>query len=259
MRRRALEKIKSIIRRFGVDIVGFPKAGYDEEDLPEDLHPFTKEIFKAVKPYTMTCIERVDALINAVQYIVENNIEGAMVECGVWRGGSIMTMALTLKKLGIENKEIYLYDTFSGMTEPAEVDVAVDGETAKQIFSQKKISQDQSDWCFSSLEEVKDNIFSTGYPKELFHFVKGKVENTIPQAIPDKISLLRLDTDWYESTKHEMEHLFPILEKKGVLIIDDYGYWKGSRKAIDDYIEKKKICIFFNKTDNFGARIAIKS
>lgn len=242
----------------GFDITSFPRFGYDKDDLPEDISPFTKEIYYSIKPYTMTCIERIDALVNAVQHIVRNNIEGAIVECGVWKGGSIMAAALTLKMLGIFNRELYLYDTFSGMTEPGEIDVSVDGEAAKQTFSQKKIAKDQSDWCFSSLEEVKENVLSTGYPPEMFHFVKGKVENTIPQTIPSRISLLRLDTDWYESTKHEMNHLFPILTKNGVLIIDDYGYWKGSRKAVDEYLKENKICMLLNKTDNFGARIAVK-
>jgi hypothetical protein len=85
----------------------------------------------------------------------------------------------------------------------------------------------------------------------------GKVEDTIPADIPEKIALLRLDTDWYESTKHELIHLFPRLQKGGVLIIDDYGFWKGARKAVDEYFAENNIQILLNRIDDTG-RMAIK-
>ena len=83
------------------------------------------------------------------------------------------------------------------------------------------------------------------------------MEDTIPQNIPDKISLLRLDTDFYESTYHEMVHLFPRLSVNGLLIIDDYGYWKGQKEAIDQYLRENKINMFLHRIDEQG-RIAIK-
>ena len=88
-------------------------------------------------------------------------------------------------------------------------------------------------------------------------YIKGKVEETIPEIIPGKISLLRLDTDWYESTLHNLNHLFPLLSKGGILILDDYGHWQGARKAVDEYLEKNNVKILLNRIDYTG-RIAVK-
>ena len=181
-----------------------------------------------------------------------------MVECGVWKGGSTMAMALKLNRLGVEDRKIYLYDTFEGMSQPSKEDKTFYGDDATYKFEQKRISQDSSDWCNASLEEVKKNCFSTNYPQDKFFFIKGKVEDTIPKYLPSKIALLRLDTDWYESTKHELEYLFPLLEPGGVLIIDDYGHWQGARKAVDEYIQNNRLKILLNRIDYTG-RIAIKS
>ncbi|MFX1257024.1 MAG: TylF/MycF/NovP-related O-methyltransferase [Promethearchaeota archaeon] len=97
----------------------------------------------------------------------------------------------------------------------------------------------------------------TGYPKESVVYIKGKVENTIPNMIPEKISLLRLDTDWYNSTYHELKHLYPILSQKGIIIIDDYGHWKGARKATDNYFKENNVQILLNRIDYKG-RLGIK-
>jgi hypothetical protein len=104
---------------------------------------------------------------------------------------------------------------------------------------------------------VRKNVLSTGYPEKNIVFIEGDVLKTIPNTIPEKVALLRLDTDWYESTRHEMIHLFPLLVKSGVLIIDDYGFWRGSRKAIDEYISEHKPVILLNRIDDTG-RIATK-
>lgn len=247
--------IQPLIQKTGFDIV---RSLRKKSDYPPDFSDLNIEICQIVKPYTMTSPERVNTLIDAVQYVVKNEIGGDMVECGVWKGGSSMAMALTLKKLGAENRELYLYDTFSGMSAPSDNDVSLTGVKAHEWFSKTKISKDASDWCLSPLEEVKENMFSTGYPKEKIHFIQGKVEETIPKNIPTEISLLRLDTDWYESTKHELMHLFPLLKPNGVLIIDDYGYWEGVRKAVDEYISDNNIRILLNRIDYTG-RIAVKS
>ena len=259
MKKLFITTIKSLVRFFGIDIVRFQA----EDNVPvvaiypPDFSNANIKIFEAVKPYTMTSPERVNALIDAVRHIATNNIAGDMVECGVWKGGSTMAMMLALKELGEESRDFYLYDTFSGMNAPGNVDVSFEGEDARTTFSKLQLSEDTSDWCFSSLEEVKQNVFSVGYPKDKTHFIKGKVEDTIPRCIPQKISLLRLDTDWYESTKHELTYLFPLLATNGVLIIDDYGHWEGARKAVDEYISDNNIRILLNRIDYTG-RIAIK-
>jgi len=250
--------IQPLIQRFGFDIVPHQKKGPVKPAYPLDFSEQNIEICEIVKPYTLTSTERLNALIDAVNYIVKNKIDGAMVECGVWKGGSTMAMALMLKRLGAENRDLYLYDTFSGMSAPSDADISIHGEQAHEKFSRTRISEDASDWCLSPLDEVKENMYSTGYQKEKIHFIKGKVEDTIPKDIPNEIALLRLDTDWYESTRHELTHLFPLLKLKGVLIIDDYGHWEGARKAVDEYISGNNICILLNRIDYTG-RIAIKT
>jgi hypothetical protein len=248
--------LRPVLRKFGFDLI--PCQTPDSYFLPSDFEEMNKRIFHAVKEFTMTSPERINALIEAVQYVHKNRIEGAFVECGVWRGGSVMAMALTLRELSTKNRKIYLYDTFAGMSRPSGDDISLHGDHAHRTFTQRKTAEDASDWCYAPLDEVKKNIISnTTYPKENLHFIKGKVEHTIPDQIPKKIALLRLDTDWYESTRHELIHLFPRLTPGGVLIIDDYGHWQGARKAIDEYIIENNLCILLNRIDYTG-RIAVK-
>lgn len=253
-----ITRIKSFIWRLGSDAMRYVEKYGVQATYPPDFRDLNREICGAVRPYTMTSPERVNALIDGVQYVVKHNIAGALVECGVWKGGSAMAMALTLKRIGDESRDIFLYDTFSGMTEPRDVDVSIQGEAAHAIFSATRTSEDASDWCRSPLEEVTENVYRTGYPKERVHFIKGKVEDTIPETVPGKIALLRLDTDWYESTRHELAHLFPVLEQYGVLIIDDYGHWEGAKKAVDEYISNNNIRLLLNRIDYTG-RIGIKT
>lgn len=202
------------------------------------------EIMKRAKPFTLTTKERIYALYKATEYIIKAGIPGDFVECGVWKGGSVMVMAQTLLALGVTNRRLWLFDTYTGMTELANEDYA---------FGVKDRNDHQK--SDASFEEVRKNVLSTGYPEAMLTFVKGKVEETIPKSLPSKIALLRLDTDWYESTRHEMTHLYPQLVKNGVLIIDDYGAWAGAKKAVDDYFQAKPILL--NRIDRDG-RIGIK-
>lgn len=199
----------------------------------------------------MTSIERVYALYQAVQYVIKNNIPGDFVECGVWRGGSTMAIALTLNLLNNHERSIYLYDTFTGMTEPEAIDIDVNGYTAEKQF------KETPKMCYAGLDEVRKNLSTAGYPSDKLIFVEGPVEETIPATLPNQICLLRLDTDWYNSTLHELQHLFPALSNKGVLIIDDYGHWQGAKKAVDQYFTESNIFLLLNRIDYTG-RIAIK-
>ena len=80
----------------------------------------------------------------------------------------------------------------------------------------------ESYWCRVSLDDVRQNMAKTGYPFDKYIFVKGKVQDILPNTLPDDIAILCLDTDWYESTKQEIIHLFPRLVSKGVIIVDDF-------------------------------------
>lgn len=190
---------------------------------------------KKVKPFTMTSHARIAALVDATRHIVRTKIPGSIVECGVWRGGSMMAVALTLLEEG-EIRDLFLFDTFQGMTPPTEHDVDADGLVAQRLYESWKTGEyEDKDWCCAGLNDVRANVLSTGYPENRIHFVEGDVLRTIPHAGLDEIAVLRLDTDWYESTLHELTHLYPRLSAGGILIIDDFGYWKGCRKAVLEY------------------------
>jgi O-methyltransferase len=248
--------LRALLNKSGYDIVK-PDERLVVNGLPADFDKTTVDTYQKVKPYTMTTPERIASLCNAVNYLVKNNIEGDFVECGVWRGGSTMAAIDTLLKAKDQSREIYLYDTYEGMSEPTEHDKVFTGTAADELLNNSDRQDSTSVWCYSALEEVQKNVGSLNYPVAKVHYVKGKVEDTIPQTIPGKIALLRLDTDWYESTAHELEHLYPLLVSGGVIIIDDYGHWEGARKAVDEYIEAHKLPLLLNRIDYTG-RIGIK-
>ena len=216
------------------------------------------KIIREVKPFTMTSPERIYGLINAVRYVINNKIPGDLVECGVWKGGSMMTVAKTLLTLNSTDRELHLFDTFAGMTAPSAKDgTSFASATPDEMFVQSKNPDGTSQWCYSSLEETRRNVLSVRYPEGKIHFIKGPVEETIPEHAPAKIALLRLDTDFYESSKHELIHLFPRLVSGGVLILDDYGHWEGQRTAVDEYLGEHKIPLLLNRLDYTG-RVGIK-
>lgn len=255
--------IKSSIKNLGFDIVSYSPASetinnhVPSEEFPSDFNPEEIDVIRQSSPYTMTSPERMYTLIQAVKYISKNNIQGDIVECGVWKGGSMMAIAKTLIDFGDESRNLYLFDTFSGMTEPSDKDIDFRGIKASTLLQESEKADEKSVWCYASVELVKEVMSKTGYDSRKIHFIKGRVEETIPSNAPDYISLLRLDTDWYESTRHELIHLFPRLSKNGVLIIDDYGHWKGSKLATDEYFAQNNIKIFLNRIDNTG-RVAVK-
>jgi hypothetical protein len=223
----------------------FP-ADFDEADI---------ELCRRVGPYTMTTPPRLYALVRATEYVASRDIPGAIVECGVWRGGSMMAVALTLLRLGKTERELYLYDTFSGMTAPTDEDTRRSGESAADMLAEEDPESDI--WAIASLDKVREAVLGVGYPEERIHFVKGPVEETLPAQAPEEIALLRLDTDWYASTRHELVHLYPRLARGGVLILDDYGYWQGARRAVDEYVAENGLTLLLNRIDN-TARIALK-
>lgn len=238
-----------ILKQFGIEVIADQYVDF------EDLH---KDIWAKVSGNTMTSKDRIFGLIEAVKYISKNKIEGSIVECGVWRGGSMMAVAETLKHTGDTGRELYLFDTFEGMSEPTVDDADYKDESAQsRLDKEDKNKKASHTWAYSTLETVQAGMANTSYNNSKIHYIKGKVEDTIPGTLPEKIALLRLDTDWYESTRHELNHLFPRLVKGGVLIIDDYGYWKGARKAMDEYIAEHNIRVLLCRMDYTG-RIAIK-
>lgn len=240
--------VKTPLRKLGRRL-GF-KFGTSRKirNIPKDIDSDAIKIIESVEPYTLLDWERLFAFIAAVRYVARHKIQGAVVECGVWRGGSIAAAALALKATG-DSRPMYLFDTFEGMSAPEEMDKKVGGNSsAIEQFAALKTGSESSDWHRATVEDVAHNLATLGLARDDFHFIKGMVENTIPGHTPaEGIAVLRLDTDWYKSTKHELEHLFPELTPGGVLIIDDYGAWEGSRRAVDEYLEANNIRILLTR------------
>ena len=225
--------------------------------LHSDMDQEFQEIYESSRPYTMTSMANMYALYKGIQYVTKNQIHGDFVECGVWKGGSSMVAALTLLAMGDSTRRLWLYDTYAGMTEPGEQDIRIIDDMPAYSNWKDLQRKDSNLWNISPLEEVRANIYSTGYPKENIMFVQGKVEDTIPQSIPSGIALLRLDTDWYDSTYHELQHLFPILSDAGLVILDDYGWWQGAHQATDKYFSENEVKIYLSRVDT-TSRVAVK-
>jgi hypothetical protein len=222
-----------------------------------DVSPEVVATIERAAPYTMTSWERLCGMVEATEYIATYDIPGAIVECGVWKGGSMLAAALTLARLDRLDRDLYLLDTYQGLPEPGDKDVTTSGLSAHATWSATADAEGFSEWCRAGLREVRGVMEQSGYPPERIHYVVGMIEDTIPEQAPAEIALLRLDTDWYESTRHEMEHLFPRLSVGGVLILDDYGSWQGARDALDEYLATNRSPLLLQRLDKAG-RIAVK-
>lgn len=232
---------------------GWRQAATSEED---------RRILERANPYSLTGPARLQAVVDAVRYCVLRGVPGAFAECGVWRGGSVLAMILTLQDIGSSDRDVYLYDTFEGMTEPSEHDVSPIDGAALDLWEDADREGGRAFPEFFDPElfneaAVRETVLNSGYPAERVHFVRGPVERTIPDRAPEQLALLRLDTDWYESTRHELEHLYPRLADGGVLIVDDYGHWEGCRKAVDEYFAERAAPLLLNRTD-YASRMAVK-
>jgi hypothetical protein len=155
----------------------------------------------------------------------------------------------------VTDRDLYLFDTFEGMPPPESLDKLHDGTPAVDVLASS--AKDSLYWAYATLDEVRNNMRRTGYPAERLHFVTGKVEDTIPQYAPGTIAVLRLDTDWYSSTRHELTHLYPRLQPNGVLVIDDYGWWRGSQQAVDEFFGDFECAPLLHRIDE-TARACIK-
>ena len=199
---------------------------------------------------TMVSREHLNYLSKLVNKINIENISGSIVECGVWKGGSIM-FCINQQKLHNMDRDFYLFDTFDGLTEPCEKDGEDVIKAFREISNNNKSDKvkfksdlwhNENKWCYASLEIVKHNVSKIDYDSKKINFIKGDVCKTLldQKNIPNKISILRLDTDFYESTKTELEVLFPKVCINGIIIVDDYNTWQGSRKATDEFLESNK-------------------
>lgn len=221
--------------------------------------PFFIDLYPAIKPRTLTSSNGpvpLWALYKSLEYIAKNQIPGDIAECGVWNGGSMLLAAMTLIHFGDTSRKIYLYDTFAGMPKPDDIDRRWDGVPTLDTWQRRTDAGKL--WGYGgTVDMVRDVMSASNYPNDNLIFVEGMVEDTIPGTMAPQLSLLRLDTDLYQSTYHELVHLYPTLTSGGVMIIDDYGFYQGSRKATDQYIAENRLKVFLNRVDD-SVRLVIK-
>lgn len=220
-----------------------------EHGTPEFL-----KLYQKCKPYSITSVPMMYSMYLATQNISKNKINGAIVECGVWRGGNIMLSASLLVSQKDTDRPLFLYDTFECEWEsPTKKDGLIYSDTPMAARSKKNAAYRFG----TSFRQVAKVLASTGYPKKRTVLVKGFVQDTIPKTIPETIALLRLDTDFFESTYHELSHLYPRLAVGGILLIDDYGKYKGATEAVDKYFRENKIKMLLNRIELQG-RMGVK-
>jgi hypothetical protein len=205
----------------------YPELSTEEINFVRDVHSSS---------ITFTSFESLVTLAICCKHVSQENIQGDFVEAGVWRGGS----SIVAKNLLGKNRFFYLFDTYSGMTEPSSKDTRVGSGTSDFVLKkwEESISGDTSSWDYASLEEVKKNFRKFNVLDSSIRFVVGDVRQTLLEnELPDKIAILRLDTDFYDSTLIELQVLWPRLVKGGILILDDYGHWDGAKTAVDEYFQ----------------------
>jgi O-methyltransferase len=259
--------IKSVGRLLGVEITrvkaGSPKNAPTQ---PRYVHPVELDAedrrvleFVLENQLSVCSYNNLVTTLLACKHVVEQGIDGAFVECGVWRGGHPILAATVFERAKAPRK-IYLFDTFAGMTEPSHVDrKSDDGRSAHSIYLAKK--ETRTDWCYASLDEVKANFKTARLGKSNVVFIEGPVEQTLKNKAllneleTQRIAVLRLDTDWYESIKLEMNLLWPLVSRGGIFVADDYGYWTGAKKAVDEGLGP---CRPFLNFIDYGARVVVK-
>lgn len=274
LKKRLVTVLKALDRDIPAELANEVRTSYIEEERgtdfqammseygarvgTKDMRPEFLKDYAEVRRYSMTSVERLYSLWEAIDYLIENEVSGDIVECGVWRGGSMMLAAKRLTERTCQNKRLWLYDTFTGLPRPdTQLDVDILGNRAIDGWEPRNTCGGETYWGYATEEDVRSNMLSTGYPEENLRFVAGMVEETIPSQSPEKISLLRIDTDWYASYRHILEHLFERVSIGGIIIFDDYGQFLGARKAVDEFRTKHDIRSFMHRVD-FSCRIMIR-
>jgi O-methyltransferase len=204
---------------------------------------------------------------DAINYILKNNIEGVIIECGVDSGDFEHVWIDELMRNNVV-RDIYLYDTFGGLTKPTEYDYtckdavyySMSKEDVYNTWKHHIINEKINGWCYTPLENVQNRLNSTGYPQNNLHYIVGDVMETLRDKtkIPEKIAILRLDTDWYESSKYELEQMYDNVVVGGVIIFDDYYHWDGQRRATDEFFLSRNIVYDFVNIGNHKTAAIIK-
>lgn len=262
-KRKLIDLFKKAFNFIGLSVSRSRARG--KEVFPYYVDTNFPEIYKKYCFSSMVPWQGIYDAYEAAKYISINGVEGDIVECGVWKGG---VSALMKEVLFVSNDKLYnerkffLYDTFEGMSSPTSVDCKSgrDFEMCKRKYDDLLLKDGSSNWCRGEIKEVESTMLKTPGGMKNVSLVKGKVENTLlNQPIPKKISILRLDTDWYLSTKVELEVLWSRLVKGGVIIIDDYAAWSGARKAVNEFFDMSSFKgVFWIPNHYYGSLTGLK-
>ncbi len=219
-----------------IDLDRLPTRG--RPNFPE----ITDEVFWAfhaiASPFSLLHVTGFYNVYQSIQYIWRNNLPGDLVECGCFLGGVGIFMALLREHFGMAGRTIWLLDTFAGFPEGQE-DYYVGQDTPTKTVQLENFRS-----------QVEDNFAHCLSQCPNLRFIEGPVEDTLPMLEISIVALLRLDTDLYASTKAELEHLYPKLVRGGVLIVDDYGIYQGSRRATDEFLARLPAPPLLNRIDS---------
>ena len=243
--------IKKILKKI------FSDKNNSYQDMIIEMDSKSEALIKASSEYTFKSKLEMWTVICCLRNIINQKIDGDIVETGVWKGGTLILVKKILEDYEAK-KKIIGFDTFEGGFEkPSELDKKIrygfkeKGNLYNKTFNYKKFET-------SSLNNTLSNIKKNCKNIEELYLIKGKIENTLEKENIKKISLLMLDTDYYESTKFALEKLYDKVSQNGIIYIDDYGNWKGAKQAVDEFFEKKKINPFLIRTSS-ASRIFIKN
>ncbi len=256
------QTIRRVLQRSGYEISRTGTA--KKTALAASLWPASEDserAIAAVRPNTMVALPGLISLYEQALYCERAGIPGAFVECGVWKGGSIGLMAWVNLHHGRERRPLHLFDSFQEICEP---DAAVDGDRAvreAQMWSTTKGTSGRLEPLKGfydakggpgTVEENRRLLEQTiGYDPALVHIHQGWFQDTMPTARDaiGPIALLRIDADWYASTKTCLDHLAALVQPGGVIVIDDYGAYEGCRLAVDEYLAVQRQPPFLNRVN----------
>lgn len=226
-------------------------AFYSQLLLNDGLNFKKMQLFSKVFPYTMAGYRRLSNVYALAYHAEKEKLLGDFVECGVWKGGCSAVMAFVADTF-TSGRKIWLFDSFEGLPEPTREDGVLARTYAGERIEGRMRSIDK---CVGPLEDVKKIFFEIlQIPKESVVIKKGWFQDTLPVSKNEmgKIAILRLDGDWYESTKVCLENLYDKVVPGGYVIIDDYGHWEGAKRALEEFFQKRNIKPELTKIDYTG-------
>ncbi len=242
--------VKKIFNKFNLEITSKNNFESRFNNYIAEISKEEEKILNEISYYALSSKANQWSIIQSLKYIKSKNLDGAIVECGIYKGGTLLLIIKIMESLNLK-RLLYGYDTFEeGFDALSKYDVDIKGKAVKEFKFKEKFFPTKND----VLDIFKKfNINQEYFPK----LIKGKTQDTlkISENIPDKISFLRLDTDIYEPTIEQLHVLFPRLCSGGILHIDDYGHCPGVKKAVDEYF--KDSSIWLHRID-YTCRVLIK-